>query len=328
MRLIISPSGNLYGSENVLFDYLKSTSLNFDRLYVPRGSHFENKLKESSFNLFCFSTVKRLYLGIFLLLFLKRIESVYCNEAGHVRYIVLLARFFPRVIFIIHVRIIEDCDRFEKITENMRVIAISNTIGNKLSVPYQLIYDGYDFENLAKWTFAKQYKVLKVGIVGRVTKTKGISLLTPNFFQNAGSNIEFHFFGDVDSSYESTAEFLQLKMLKNTFFHGFESDKSSIYDSVDLLLHLNKNEPLGRIFFESLDYGIPFIGIHNGGIAEIADLIEYPYTFEKSDIPLILNRILISEVEIDLSRLDNARNKAIDVFSINNYSFLVDKLQS
>ena len=34
---------------------------------------------------------------------------------------------------------------------------------------------------------------------------------------------------------------------------GFEKDKNQIYSSVDILLHVNKNEPLGRIFFESLE---------------------------------------------------------------------------
>jgi hypothetical protein len=32
-------------------------------------------------------------------------------------------------------------------------------------------------------------------------------------------------------------------------------------------------EALGRIFFESLDYGIPFIGFKAGGIGEIATIL-------------------------------------------------------
>ncbi len=326
MKVIISPSGNLYGSENVLYDYLKSSSVEFNQVFVPKGSQFESKLNKSGYNTHCFSNVKKLYFKIILLLLLKNIRSIYCNEAGHVKYILLLAKYFPNVIFIIHVRIIEDTSRFVKISQNVRVICISKTIKKRLSVPSHLIYDGYEFNKMAHWAIRKESKILKVGIVGRVTKSKGINLLTKQFIEIAGSNIDFHFFGDVDSHFEKSEEFKKLKTISNSNFHGFVSDKNNIYCSIDLLLHLNENEPLGRIFFESMDFGIPFLGIHSGGIGEISDLIEYPYTFSKEEIPFILNRIVNNEIEIDFSKLENSRKLALDVFSIKSYSIQVDKL--
>lgn len=44
----------------------------------------------------------------------------------------------------------------------------------------------------------------------------------------------------------------------NCKFHGFVNDKKQIYQSIDILLHFNKVEPLGRIVMEALDFGIPF----------------------------------------------------------------------
>lgn len=40
---------------------------------------------------------------------------------------------------------------------------------------------------------------------------------------------------------------------------------------LDMLLHFNKVEALGRIFLEAVDYGIPLIGFNEGGIGEVSD---------------------------------------------------------
>ena len=56
----------------------------------------------------------------------------------------------------------------------------------------------------------------------------------------------------------------------NCKFHGFVNDKKQIYQSIDILLHFNKVEPLGRIVMEALDFGIPFFGFNTGGIGELA----------------------------------------------------------
>lgn len=47
--ITISPSGNLYGSENVFFDYLCTTELNHI-VFVPKNSSFEQKLKSQKWN--------------------------------------------------------------------------------------------------------------------------------------------------------------------------------------------------------------------------------------------------------------------------------------
>ena len=326
MKIIISPSGNLYGSENVLFDYLKGSSLSFNRIFVPKGSLFQKKLKVAGYNTFGFTNVKMLYLIIICLLILKQIRTLYCNEAGHVKYVLLLAKFFPKVNFILHVRIIEDTARIKKTPQNVRVIAISKTITNGLNSLSHLIYDGYEFKKVVNWTTRKQSHILKVGIVGRVTKSKGITLFTEKFIEKAGSNIEFHFFGDIDIDFQNSEEIKMLKTMSTSIFHGFNSDKNTIYGSIDLLLHLNENEPLGRIFFESLDFGIPFIGIHKGGIGEIAELIDYPYTFLKEEIPFVLNQIVNNKIEFDILKLENSRKLALDIFSIHQYSNQIDFL--
>jgi hypothetical protein len=48
--IIISPSGNLYGSEQVLFDYLVHTS-KFSYTFVPKNSIFASTLKKKKSSL-------------------------------------------------------------------------------------------------------------------------------------------------------------------------------------------------------------------------------------------------------------------------------------
>ena len=128
--IIISPSGNFYGSEQVLFDYLNTTNLSF-QLFVPKDSFFEKKLllqkKLWEFNrIKSFRSVKILYFKIFLELLFKPIKSVYLNEAGHIRYIFILAKVFKSVKFIVHVRLVEDASRIKKQAKNLKYFAISS----------------------------------------------------------------------------------------------------------------------------------------------------------------------------------------------------------
>jgi len=94
------------------------------------------------------------------------------------------------------------------------------------------------------------------------------------------------------------------------------------------VVHFNSNEPLGRIFFESLDYGIPFVGINSGGIGEIAASINYPYVYDKDKFYDALLNIFKADVVIQNEILNYSRNRAIDIFSVRNYTSKIDYLLS
>ena len=324
MRIIISPSGKLYGSENVLFDYIKHSKLKFDLIFVPQSSPFQIRLEQNNFFTKGFKNEKWLYVKLLFILLTSKVKSVYCNEAGHIRYIYLLALFFPRVKFVVHVRILEDTPRIKRSKKNINFVAISDTIQNGMKSSNHLIYDGYHFSELKNWHLPSS-TTLRVGIVGRITASKGISLFTEAFFQNCGTHIEFQFFGDIDSSHENTKIIKSLVNQKNVCFNGFINDKNKIYSSIDVLLHVNEHEPLGRIFFESLDFGIPFIGINKGGIAEIANKINYPYVFDKDELAAMLNSLSRQEWTFDVAKIDNSRNDALGVFSISIYADQMDR---
>lgn len=279
---MISPSGNFYGSEQVLLDYL-ALSRHIWTVDIPEKSVFFREAntiaKKHHLREYNPRQIKSYYAGLFLQLFCNKFSVVCINEAGHVKYVILLARIFKSIRFFIHVRLSEDAapERWPAngVPGNITVVAISDFIRNKLPVASTLIYDLYRFSELPPPHSNKLPEVLKVGIIGRLTLSKGISKL-PEVLQSlnrrdAKASIEFHLFGEEseDFPFHLKKELLQCNRVH---FRGLVSDKRAMYNDIDAVLHLNEQEPLGRIFLEALDFEVPFTGFNTGGIGEIGQL--------------------------------------------------------
>jgi hypothetical protein len=86
--------------------------------------------------------------------------------------------------------------------------------------------------------------------------------------------IIFHLFGDISENLDHQVKGA-LSNSKNVILYGYVKDQSSIYDRLNAVMHLSETEPLGRIFFESVNRGLPFIGIKAGGIGETAAIYNY-----------------------------------------------------
>jgi glycosyltransferase involved in cell wall biosynthesis len=217
---------------------------------------------------------------------LGQIKSLYVNEGGHVRYIKLLARLFPKVRFRLHIRILEDtrAERLQTSLSNVKVFAISHFIAEAITNRIQnvsIIYDPYKLINgLASPSFdGMRSESIHIGTIGRVTPSKGLKEIVSfcNYLESLEiSNITMHFFGDIEMAHEDVRHFYgdtdRYAFLK-VKFHGFTESKQSMYKHIDILIHFNRHEPLGRIFFEALDFGIPVLGFDSGGIGEIARLL-------------------------------------------------------
>jgi glycosyltransferase involved in cell wall biosynthesis len=281
LNILISPSGKLYGSEQVLIDYLYYTRLKFS-VFVSGNGLLYNELKRKfeKLDISVFENVRSLYFRIFFLCLTKKVTAVYVNEAGHSKYIFLLARFFKKVKFVIHVRLIEDTSLGRSPrsirTNNITVFSVSRFISAKIPVKNTQLYDPYPFEKDETLIRTRRPEVLVVGIIGRLSVSKGIDtiiqLLELVSINNLTDKINFQFYGyitdDVDSFRSS-----KLKAFGNAGLNGFESEKEKIYNSIDCVLHASPVEPLGRIFLEAIDFNKPFIGIDNGGIGEIGSLL-------------------------------------------------------
>jgi glycosyltransferase involved in cell wall biosynthesis len=329
LRIIISPSGNLYGSENVLYDYLQNSKQIFNEIYVPVNSQFNQKLTRNGFAAIGYENVTILYLKIFFKVFFKPGSSVYCNEGGHSRYIRVLAMLIPWVNFSIHIRMIEDTSymRLRGLNKsNVKTLTISSSVSKRVHIPNSMIYDGYFFSKKLTFKSISNRKKIKIGVIGRITNSKGFNHLSQIMSKNKTEALEILLFGNIDENIKETSYFEKFISDKRVKQMGFVEDKEKIYSDLDLTLHLNEFEALGRIFFESLDFGIPFIGLNYEGIAEIAGLIDYPYVYFKEDISEIIQKVCEGELTMDKSILRSSREKAENIFSIKNYAHTLDNL--
>ena len=93
--IIVSPSGNLYGSEKVLLDFLATAEEDYE-IYLPEGRlrrRIAGQLPQVRLRVF--SRVQLLYPELFLRMIFSSRRFLYCNEGGHIRRIGLLARLLP-----------------------------------------------------------------------------------------------------------------------------------------------------------------------------------------------------------------------------------------
>lgn len=284
---IISPSGNLYGSEQVLLDFLRNTNNNY-LVYCPSNSNFYQLLSQEKkqHTIVPFKSVIALYINIYFLLLLNKIKVVYINEGGHVRYVKALASLFPSKRFLVHIRIVEDTtsERLGKLSQNIKLISISKfiqeTLYSKVRCTSEMIYDLYSVRSIESPGFSiTNSDVVSIGFVGRVTKTKGLEKIV-SFLEHINTHYPYtfhiHFFGEINKEDSFTDKavnsIIALKHVKVNF-HGFVKEQKEIYSKTDIVVHLSEIEALGRIFFEALDHHTFFVGINKGGIGEIAEVL-------------------------------------------------------
>lgn len=329
--IIISPSGQLYGSENVLFDYLEGSTKAY-KIYVPKDSLFFNKLKDSGYTVSGFKSLKLLYVKVFIqLLFLKR--SVMVNEAGHINYVKIIAKLLPKSKWVVVVRLLEDCNaKFNNLNSNITVVSISSFIQRKLDSYSDsvLIYDPYTLSEGKNKTLPKEDNddFLNIGIIGRVTSSKGGDLLLELMDEldklELLSLFKFRFFGhyNVKDTWFAMFESALKKKSVNYHLHGFVQEKNILYQQIDLLLQLNEREPLGRIIFEAVDFNKAFLCLKAGGSGELATILgleDYAAT-DVINIAQKLKEFVKSKKDFNQVDLENAQKLIKSNFKASAYA--------
>lgn len=284
--IVISPSGNWYGSEQVLYGHLQHTTQKY-LIYVPRTGPFKEKLLELEHHTKTFGSTSLLYIRVFLRL-LFGATGLYVNEGGHIRYVNLLASIFKNKRFVVHVRLVEDTSakRIRAIKPNVYFVCVSEFIrglvaqsfGNHENV--QTIHD-----YVLKPEVEKEYRpvndgVIRVGVVGRVCKHKGVLKaveLAKAMSKSTGHTFAFSFYGGViddEDVRQFRSEMEKIERVEYAF-HGFVMDQNEIYDHVDCIVHFNAYEPFPRIYFEAVCNLKPIIGFNSGGVGEQADIMGF-----------------------------------------------------
>lgn len=340
--VVVSPSGNLYGSEQVLVDYLRHSRLKFT-VVVPEDSLLEHRLRDlkpdHSIYTYPVSNPARLYLRIAWGLLTKRIHTLYINEAGHIKYLLLLAKLFRNSKFLIHVRIVEDTMPARWVPapgSNVRVVTISDYLRDKLSVPSKRIYDLFDFTTAKPLSGSLPANPFIVGVIGRITMTKGIeSILSLLEFVKLRGDKELHFvfFGEPSEDVYQNGVLDKLKAYEHVSLRGFVAEPAKIYGAIHCVLHTSTREALGRIYLEAIAYQKPLVGFRAAGIGEIGqllgldDLLAMP---EADATEALYDKLcLVRSNYLSYSaRVAGILPKAQQQFSLDEYTRALDKILS
>lgn len=280
---IVSPSGKFYGSEQVLFDFLKTTQFQYE-VYVPCGAFHDRLIEQGVHIVHVYGSANKLYMELSLRMLLNKIDGIYINEGGHSRYVTLLSKLFPWKRFFVHIRLLEDTrqTRLGYGRKNIEYISISEYITREVhrntGIYCHTVHDLYVSTQEHKFQPVPDTDVIRAGIVGRVTDTKGLADVVKfcRYIEakpDVEKQIELHFYGAINKDSTLATSFVEeSKIYKHVkcVFHGFINNKDEIYGGVNLILHFNRVEPLGRIYLEAVDYCRLLIGFDSGGIGEIA----------------------------------------------------------
>lgn len=337
--IIISPSGNFYGSEQVLFNFLSHTTQSY-KIYVPRDSIFYRKLQIfNQHGVIGFGDIRWLYFKLFCQLFLGSYKSLYINEGGHVKYAKLIARILRPITVVLHIRLLEDCkaNRLGQLPPNMVLVSVSDYISTHLkSYAHHKIYDPLDTLPIIGHAKSRNSQNFCIGIIGRVSGSKGLTYYN-KFFEFISSNpfqfpLEFQFFGDIMKKDPAGKSFHEIYKNHKDFpvvFKGFESNQENLYSHLDLVLHLNPNEPLGRIGLESWARGIPFVCFNSGGSGEINQRLEMDsYSVDliegwQESLKVKIENIMEGTKSEDLEK---ARAGVSNFFSVSRYVIDLEQL--
>lgn len=277
---IISPSGKFYGSEQVLFDFLQHCTGTYD-VFIPAGSEFLQKVEQMGKHTaipYVTAKLPGFYMAMAAKLLRGRYKSIYINEGGHIRYARILAGLFRKVKVTVHLRMIYDADpvRLGRPVKNIQLVPISSYVAERIPTQWnaQVVYDAFPWNNVPAAPYERQPGKFIIGIIGRVSVTKGFDLvynLARHLDANNHTDYEFHFFGAPAQDEQIKIKSSELESLRNVRvkFMGYQpGDK--IYPSIDAVAHFCLEEGLGRVYLEAIDAGKPFMGFQQGGLTEIS----------------------------------------------------------
>lgn len=99
---------------------------------------------------------------------------------------------------------------------------------------------------------------------------------------------------------------------------------------IDMLLHFNKVEALGRIYFEAIEHGIPLVGFNAGGINELASIMGLERMMvdgDKATWPEDMNQKIMSMREMwDEASFCKAKKALEDQLSAQHYTSQIEAL--
>lgn len=340
--LILEPSGNLWGSERVLLDFLRAASASKWQIGVccppntpildPLGALPVEVLPTFRANLHLQGRAQRAGATWDLLRTARRFRPavIYVNQAGATRIALAVGRVL-RVPVVTHVRLLEDVAYITSLRASAqalpKVLCISRTIHRAFDeqnavMPAQLemIYDPYAMQSQTQasgfdFPFGDEAPVLSC--VGRLAHIKGQDILLESlavlqrekivaralFVGEAGPGDDF---GDKLKHLSS-----KLGVEEQVYWAGFQSQATAHLARCAAQVCPSRGEPLGRVVFEAWDAGtLPVAWAGSGGPAEVIQQSGGGLLFDElngESLSQTLREVFVMPAEEKMRRIEAGR---------------------
>ena len=294
--MILDPAGNLWGSERVLLDFLRSYEGEqkevalccpphsplveaSEALGITVYPYFEGMLHEKS-------KLARLGAAIGLIRACRKHQAdiVYVNQAGATRIALFAARLL-RIPVIPHVRLLEDVEYIESLNVSNRVMPKILVISKFIAEAFRMeggrnriecLYDAYKMHGGDEKGRAFFSSPTKLCCAGRLVSSKGQDILLYAMAELRDQKVDvfLSLYGEglPGESYE--ADLLRIVKERNlsssVSFRGFVENIPHEMKQCRAVICPSQIEPLGRVVLEAWDSStLPIVYRHSGGAAEI-----------------------------------------------------------
>lgn len=213
------------------------------------------------------------------------------------------------------------------ILKSDKIICVSKAVAHSVigSLPKygRVIYNGLPIP-LIKYDKTNLKTSLRIGVVGNIdiSKQQGLAISYMPIILSVFPNATLHIIGDKECPYKRHIIDLvnKLHLDKNVVFEGFVKNTEEIYRKFDVLMMCSRSEAFGRVTIEAMLRNKPVIGLNTGGTSELIEHGKTGFKFTSiNDIMKALN-LLVYESEQTERIIDNARNRAVELFSEINYT--------
>lgn len=348
--LVLQVMDNWGGGETFLYDLIKEVD-DFDfMIHSPKGFTYD-KLKKDGFNVVCNECIKKIFkkdkkwtlLGLALLLnnvikgnlrLIKdisneKVDIVFANGIYALLFCILPAFCFNKKIIVTQHLI------YKKKTPEAYIIrlffpliskfvCVSNSVkSNLLEIlgksdddKISVIYNAIRYFERENKTFRSD-RTLSVGVVGTITRSKGLDTILNAFSEIKIDRIILNVFGethnDVDSRMFKNELILLAKQLSiedRVVFKGRIEDKREIFKDIDILVNYsNIPESFSYVVLEGLAYGKIVIASDVGGPSEIIQNGISGFLVPANDIQTFI--FVLRKVIDEYDNMTEIRNNAV-----------------
>lgn len=282
--LVIEPTGNLWGSERTLLDFVGRMPEVEAAVCCPPGTPIIAELEKLAIRTLPYFMRVWGAVGVVRACLEFRPDVIYLNQGGCYR-VTLPAAVLFNLPIVAHVRIFKDITRFGRRCPNPRrlhgIVAVSSAIAKELrrwpqlsAIPQHMLYDEYVPSAPASRSDLAERMPNRVACIGRIAPNKGQSVLidATHWLSKNSEKIECLIVGDgrlhfVQQLKAAAADGPGASVIK---WLGVRSDVVSLLRTCTALACPSHREALGRVIFEAWDAGaVPVACITSAGAAEV-----------------------------------------------------------